>query len=118
MATYCQNKTIRWKDERGLWHILNNARLCVTPSGSQAMVDLTVTNNTFNWKMQLQRYRASDKTWYTVGERTGWVSPSSPSNRTFTNIAKKNTALRVRVTLWWAQDNSYVGWIDSTQWMR
>ncbi|MFD2133755.1 hypothetical protein ACFSKI_21300 [Pseudogracilibacillus auburnensis] len=39
------------------------------------------------WTMYLQR--RVNGTWTTIGTRTGYVSSSSPSHRTFTNVRKQ-----------------------------
>lgn len=44
------------------------------------------------WTMYLQRRTGG--TWQTIGSRTGYVSSSSPSHRTFTNV-KKEGPMRV-----------------------
>lgn len=54
--------------------------------------------HTADWKMELQRYYTSVRGWETVGTRTGWVSDHSSSPRTFTNVAKRGSLMRVKVT--------------------
>lgn len=46
------------------------------------------------WTMKLQRFSGGEE-WATIGTRTGYVDPESPSTRTFTGI--KSTSRRVRV---------------------
>lgn len=125
MATYCQNKRISWFVNHICQTAHNDFRLCVTPSGSSVSVDLTSssyctgTNKSGDkkiyWDMLLQRYNSSTKAWNTIGSRTGYVSKSSPSHRTFTNIKKQNAALRIWVRIK-EVDGSYKGYLTSTAW--
>jgi len=50
----------------------------------------------WDWTMELQRYEGG--TWKTIGTRTGYVAYQDDSHRTFTNIAKKNAPMRVKIT--------------------
>jgi hypothetical protein len=54
------------------------------------------------WTMHLQRYAnpgaGQPGEWVTIGTRDGYVSSSSPSNRTFTNVASTG-AIRVRTVI-------------------
>lgn len=52
----------------------------------------------FDWTMKLQRRPNPhpETAWTTVGTRTGYVSLSSPSNRTFTNV-KSGYQMRVLI---------------------
>lgn len=113
MSVGCSTKTIIWERNDTVKCMRNDFRLCVNQSGSNAMVDLTtVTYASYNtncsnlsrvdsfkvyWDMYLQRYHSYSNAWQTIGTRTGYVSFDSPSNRTFTNILKKNAQLRVYV---------------------
>lgn len=51
-----------------------------------------------DWKMELQRYTSSKTGWQTIGTKTGWVSETSSSRRTFTNVAKRESLMRVKIT--------------------
>lgn len=50
----------------------------------------------FDWIMELKR-AVPDVTWNTIGSRTGYISLTSNSNRTFTNVG--GGALRVDMRL-------------------
>lgn len=56
-----------------------------------------------NWKMYLERHNGSY--WDVIGSRTGYVSSSSPSHRTFTNV-RRSGLMRVRTILLEKSDNS------------
>lgn len=49
-----------------------------------------------DWYMMLQRQNSSGG-WDTIGTRSGYVAETSPSNRTFTGIAKSSRPLRIVV---------------------
>lgn len=49
----------------------------------------------YNWRMNLQRY--TNGKWTTIDTRYGYVSPDSPSHRSFTNIAHKNARTRAQI---------------------
>lgn len=50
----------------------------------------------WDWTMSLQRY--TNGAWTTIGTKTGYVTSSSPSHRSFSNIAVKGAKMRVKVT--------------------
>lgn len=58
--------------------------------------DYTWLRQKWDWTMYLQRYE--NGRWNTIGTRTGYLSYSSPSDRTFSNIAVKGAPMRVKVT--------------------
>jgi len=64
-----------------------------------------------NWTMELRR-QVTSMVWETVGTRKGYVTPTSQSLRTFTDVGKKNTRMRVRITF----DNGQV--VHSGIWVR
>mgnify|MGYP001178157937 CR=1 FL=1 len=49
-----------------------------------------------DWQMQLQRQQ-SNKTWSTIGTRTGYLTFDSPSHRTFTSVKGTSYPLRLVV---------------------
>lgn len=53
-------------------------------------------NRNLYWTMHLQRY--SNRSWTTIGTRTGYTSETSRSDRTFTNVIRDNRPLRVALT--------------------
>lgn len=125
MATYCQNESFRW-NTYGSTYDECDLRLCVTPDGSQVGVDLTShslldhgsysenANFRVDWVMELQRY--VNGSWGpTIDTRSGYVRDNSPSHRTFSNIANRDAALRVKLKIYWGPE--YKGSMDSTYWM-
>lgn len=70
------------------------------------------------WSMFLQRY--TNGVWVTIGTRTGYVSTSSKSDRTFTNVSN-NTGkkTRVKTNLYWDSAHSdYIAAIPGPTWTR
>lgn len=65
-------------------------------SGSDVKVSLTAANGYSDWTMYLQRY--TNGRWKTIGTRTGYIKRGSDSHRTFTNVKKTQSSMRVRVT--------------------
>lgn len=102
MARMCGTKVINYTWEGGQ-SASDAFGLCVDPQGSSVRVDLTVdpsSYRTYDWVMYLQRYYTHPGAhWATIGTRTGFVSRSSPSPRTFTNIRQMNAELRVVVNI-------------------
>lgn len=75
---------------------------CVSNSGTNVNASIEPRDyvgigdpSTVYWRMRLQR-REGER-WNTVGSRTGYLSPSSPSFRTFTNVASPGRAMRLWV---------------------
>lgn len=50
-----------------------------------------------DWYMELQRWDGYNRTWHTIGTRSGYVEKFSPSKRTFTGIKRTPWELRVKV---------------------
>jgi hypothetical protein len=76
---------------------------CVNPVGTNVHVSMEVGRvGTWEfydtWTMELQRRAHGDFHWYTVGQpRTGYLSTSSPSHRTFNAVATLGTQMSVLV---------------------
>jgi len=64
----------------------------------------------FYWKMELQRY-VTLSTWNTIDTRYGYVSETSPSNRTFSNIGKYNDPMRLVIHYY--NDSGYNEYLES-----
>lgn len=95
-AFFCKNYSMR-----SAANFSENMSMCIN-SGvyGQVAVTLQIPNPAlitaqYNWQMQLQRH--DGKKWYVVGERTGYTSAISKSDRTFTNIATKNEIIRIAI---------------------
>jgi len=67
---------------------LNNARYC--PNYEWDCSGATK----IDWWMKLQRW-SSDTGWVTIGTRSGYISGTSPSNRTFTDVIRGRSLMRV-----------------------
>ncbi|MCO0600447.1 hypothetical protein NGI46_24180 [Peribacillus butanolivorans] len=95
--------------------------ICVSESGSNVNVSMKIFNNSttsypyYEWTMYLQRY--TNGAWSNVGSRTGYISGDSSSNRTFTNVADKNTKMRVKAVFSYEGGGS-VGTRYSNTWTR
>lgn len=74
-------------------------RVCISSAPGTIGIDFYLEGSLiwYNWKMSLQRY--TNGRWSTIGTRYGYVSPDSPSHRSFTNVAAKNAQLRVKIDL-------------------
>lgn len=80
-----------------------NLTFCLSKDSSNVNVSLHLTSSgtgivTLDWTMYLERYY-SGSGWRTVGTRTGYVSDTSPSHRTFTNVGGHGSQMRVAVYL-------------------
>ena len=77
--------------------------LCVTKNYKDVKVSITApekwgstaTIDIRYWTMSLQR--KVNAVWRTVDSRTGYVTPTSPSHRTFTNIGQPGSKMRINV---------------------
>jgi len=72
--------------------------ICGSNAGSNVNASIRITEHTYfkeYWTMYLQRYENGK--WNTIGTRTGYIEWSSPSDRTFTNVLKKNAKTRIYV---------------------
>ena len=94
MATHC--------DPPGPTILEHAYRLCVTDDGGPEInVSIEPTDKiglapyTYYWTMYLQR--CTESRCETIGTRTGYVSPDSPSHRTFTNVAPGPDNMRIWV---------------------
>lgn len=95
-----------------------NLNLCFTERGSDVDVSMEVFNSVvsfepyYDWVMELQRKDSSGK-WQTIGSRSGYITESSPSHRTFTNIAHNSSAaLKIYVKLYYS-DGEYIKAVQS-----
>lgn len=85
--------------------------LCNSKSGADIPVSITTARTTKTyWKMYLRR-AGSGEVWNVVGTRSGYVSSSSRSDRTFTNVGGYGSAMDVLVDFY--SDSSYNYKIDS-----
>jgi hypothetical protein len=79
--------------------------LCERVSGSSVLASITqrilqsyVGDGRVDWRMRLQRWEPvapgqPHGGYVTIGTRTGYVSPSSPSNREFTGVRSTSRSL-------------------------
>ena len=95
-TSHCVTPFYVYADDGGYKHTK-----CVSDDASNVTVKVRQTDSpstTFNWKMELQRYTSGS--WTTIGTRTGYVSSSSPSDRTFTNVLRNGSSMRVKTTFY------------------
>ncbi|GGN61025.1 hypothetical protein [Oceanobacillus indicireducens] len=72
-------------------------RVCISSAPGTVGVQFYLEGNLiwYNWRIDLQRYE--NGRWTTIDTRYGYVSPDSPSHRSFTNIAHKNARTRAKI---------------------
>lgn len=90
-------------------------KVCASQDSSNVYASIVATSQTSKtnyWIMDLQR-RNSDGSWSTVGSRSGYVTSSSPSYRTFTNVSIKGATMKIYVK--WYQDPYYKEYGGATQ---
>lgn len=78
-----------------------NGSISTSEKGSNVNASIVASGNNlgigqrWNWTMKLQR-KTKGK-WKTIGTRTGYVMKGSPSHRTFTNVKKNKSKMRVSI---------------------
>lgn len=98
MATKCIN--------HGVPDSANLVKCCVTPSGSSVTCTLNVVRGmTYNYPWDMYLQKEENGRWVTIDSRSGYVSNTSPSSRTFTGV---NTSRPLRVLIYYSyKDGSY-----------
>ncbi|MFJ7681215.1 hypothetical protein [Peribacillus butanolivorans] len=98
------------------------ASICTSEDSSDVNVTLKsgrvgTWESLYYWSMSLQRYE--NGAWGTIGSRTGFVSTDSPSERTFTNVGKKDKSMRVKVNYYYDSGRTdFVKTVYSNKWTR
>lgn len=78
-------------------------RVCAWNNGANVEAYMTRdTKANHYWRMQLQRYE--NGRWVTIGTRTGYISLSSPSSRTFTNVRTNNGKDKLKLYVQYYED--------------
>ncbi|WLR41730.1 cell wall-binding repeat-containing protein [Bacillus carboniphilus] len=81
-------------------------------SGDDVFASITTTSSIErHWEMSLQR--KVNGSWTTISTRTGYVSKSSPSNETFTNVERSNSPLKIYVKFY--NDSSFSDYYGAAQ---
>lgn len=100
-----------------------NLSICVSEDSSNVNCSLTISppvagvDFRYDWKMELQRLGYNEG-WNTIGTRTGYVSNTSPSNRTFTNVGRTGDAMQVKVSFYDVSTGRLIGIRNSQTWFR
>jgi hypothetical protein len=114
MATYAGNTP--WK----VWAGIQNVGIqCYVTKDSGINVDLRYYmgvpggGSYFDWTMYLQQYYRG--AWRTIASRSGYITETSPSSRTFTNIGGYKRKTRIKVKF---RGGGKTQWRDSRTFVR